>query len=34
MTMAKPYSLEDAKQTIAACLHAFFPKHFRAAGTS
>ena len=34
MTMAKPYSLEDAKQTIAACLHAFFPKHYPAAGTS
>ena len=34
MTMAKPYSLEDAKQTIAACLHAFFPKHYPAAGKS
>ena len=34
MTMAKPYSLDDAKQTIAACLHAFFPKHYPAAGTS
>lgn len=34
MTMAKPYSLADAKQTIAACLHAFFPKHYPAAGTS
>jgi TetR/AcrR family transcriptional repressor of bet genes len=28
MTMAKPYSLDDAKRTIAACLHAFFPKHY------
>ena len=34
MTMAKPYSLEDAKRTIAACLHAFFPKHYPPAGTS
>jgi len=34
MTMAKPYSLDDAKQTIAACLHAFFPKHYPPAGTS
>jgi TetR/AcrR family transcriptional repressor of bet genes len=34
MTMAKPYSLDDAKQTIAACLHAFFPKHYPAAGAS
>lgn len=34
MTMAKPYSLDDAKQTIAACLHAFFPKHYPAAGPS
>jgi AcrR family transcriptional regulator len=34
MTMAKPYSLDDAKRTIAACLHAFFPKHYSAAGTS
>ena len=34
MTMAKPYSLEDAKQTIAACLHAFFPKHYPPAGAS
>jgi TetR/AcrR family transcriptional repressor of bet genes len=34
MTMAKPYSLDDAKRTIAACLHAFFPKHYPAAGTS
>jgi TetR/AcrR family transcriptional repressor of bet genes len=34
MTMAKPYSLGDAKQTIAACLHAFFPKHYPAAGAS
>jgi AcrR family transcriptional regulator len=34
MTMAKPYSLEDAKQTIAACLHAFFPKHYPGAGKS
>lgn len=32
MTMAKPYSLDDAKQTIAACLHAFFPKHYPPAG--
>lgn len=32
MTMAKPYSLDDAKQTIAACLHAFFPKHYPSAG--
>jgi AcrR family transcriptional regulator len=31
MTMAKPYSLDDAKQTIAACLHAFFPKHYPSA---
>jgi AcrR family transcriptional regulator len=34
MTMAKPYSLDDAKQTIAACLHAFFPKHYPAAQAS
>jgi TetR/AcrR family transcriptional repressor of bet genes len=34
MTMAKPYSLDDAKQTIAACLHAFFPKHYPPAGAS
>jgi TetR/AcrR family transcriptional repressor of bet genes len=34
MTMANPYSLDDAKQTIAACLHAFFPKHYTAAGSS
>lgn len=33
MTMAKPYSLDDAKQTIAACLHAFFPKHYPAAAS-
>ena len=34
MTMAKPYSLDDAKQTIATCLHAFFPKHYPAVTTS
>jgi TetR/AcrR family transcriptional repressor of bet genes len=34
MTMAQPYSLDDAKQTIAACLHAFFPKHYPPAGQS
>jgi TetR/AcrR family transcriptional repressor of bet genes len=34
MTMAKPYSLDDAKQTIAACLHAFFPRHYPATGKS
>ncbi|MGE0007978.1 MAG: TetR family transcriptional regulator C-terminal domain-containing protein [Parvibaculaceae bacterium] len=34
MTMSKPYSLDDAKQTIAACLHAFFPKHYPAAAAS
>ncbi len=34
MTMARPYSLDDAKRTIAACLHAFFPKHYSPAGQS
>jgi AcrR family transcriptional regulator len=34
MTMAKPYSLDDAKRTIAACLHAFFPKHYPPVGQS
>jgi TetR/AcrR family transcriptional repressor of bet genes len=28
MTMAQPYSREEARLTIHACLHAFFPKHY------
>jgi TetR/AcrR family transcriptional repressor of bet genes len=28
MTMANPYSLEEAKSTIQACLHAYFPRHY------
>lgn len=28
MTMAQPYSREEARATIHACLHAFFPKHY------
>ena len=29
MTMAKPYWRDEAERTIAACLHAFFPRHYR-----
>jgi AcrR family transcriptional regulator len=28
MTMASPYSAEEAKLTIHTCLHAFFPRHY------
>jgi TetR/AcrR family transcriptional repressor of bet genes len=30
MTMATPYSRDEAKLTIHACLHAFFPRHYSA----
>ena len=34
MTMAEPYSREEAKLTIHACLHAYFPKHYPAVSTA
>jgi hypothetical protein len=32
MTMAEPYTLDEALATVRAALSAFFPRHFTASG--